>query len=48
MVKRFADGTPYIDFMLPRLIQVTDDYDLDGIQLADGLSSPRMSLEVSD
>jgi hypothetical protein len=48
MIKRFADGTPYIDYMLPRLIQLTDDYGLDGIQLADGLSSPRMSLEQAD
>jgi hypothetical protein len=48
MIKRFADGTPFIDYMLPRMLRFADDYGLDGIQLADGLSSPRMSLEVAD
>lgn len=48
MLKRFADGTEYLDFLKPRLLQVAKDYGLDGIQLADGISSPRLSLEQGD
>ena len=48
MLKRFADGTPYLDYLRPRLIQVVNDYGLDGVQIADGLSSPRMSLEHAE
>ena len=48
MLKRFADGTEYLDYLKPRLLQVARDYNLDGIQLADGISSPRRSLEQGD
>lgn len=48
MLKRFADGTPYLDYLLPRLLKVVNDYGLDGIQIADGLSSPRLSLEHAE
>ncbi|MDR2376993.1 MAG: hypothetical protein LBD96_11220 [Treponema sp.] len=48
MIKRFADGTPFIDYMLPRLLRFAGDYGLDGVQLADGISSPRLSLEEAD
>jgi hypothetical protein len=48
MTKRFADGRPYADFLIPRLVQFAQDYGLDGIQLADGISSPRVSLDMAD
>lgn len=48
MLKHFADGTAYLDYLKPRLIQTAKDYGLDGIQLADGISSPRCSLERGD
>ncbi len=48
MIKRMADGTPYLDFLKPRMIAFVNDIGLDGVQLADGISSPRMSLEASD
>ena len=48
MIKRFKDGMPFIDFLRPRLIQTVNDYGVDGVQIADGLSSPRMSLEHAE
>ncbi|MBR3873525.1 MAG: hypothetical protein IKJ26_05060 [Clostridia bacterium] len=48
MPKRFKDGTPFVDFLRPRLIQTVNDYGVDGVQIADGLSSPRMSLEHAE
>jgi hypothetical protein len=48
MLKRFSDGTFYEDFLLEKLIEVAKDYGLDGIQLADGISSPRMALQNED
>ncbi len=45
MTKRFADGTWYEDYLLDKLIQTASDYDFDGIQLADGISSPRLPLQ---
>lgn len=48
MLKRFADGTEYLDFLRPKLLQFVRDYGLDGIQVADGISSPRMALENGD
>lgn len=48
MLKRFSDNTFYEDFLLEKLIKVAKDYGLDGIQLADGISSPRMALQNAD
>jgi hypothetical protein len=48
MIKRFADGSYYEDYLLPHMLQVIKDYSLDGIQLADGISSPRVSLQEAD
>ena len=48
MIKSFRDGTEYADFLIPRLVRTAKDYGLDGIQLADGISSPRCSLEEGD
>ncbi len=48
MIKRFADGTYYEDYLLEKLCQVADGYGLDGFQIADGLSSLRCNLWYTD
>ena len=48
MIKRFADGTYYEDFLLKKLREVISDYGFDGIQLADGISSPRDAVWFAD
>ena len=48
MIKRFADGTYYEDFLLKKLLEVTADYGFDGVQLADGISCPRDTIWFSD
>ncbi|MDG0790084.1 hypothetical protein OMP38_03860 [Cohnella ginsengisoli] len=48
VLKRFKDGTYYEDFFTRKLIGVLQDYDFDGIQVADGLSSPVRHLENGD
>lgn len=48
MLNHFADGTPFVDFYTEKLREVIRDYSLDGIQIADGVSSPRMSLQNAD
>lgn len=48
MIKRFADGTYYEDFLLTKLLAVAADYGFDGVQLADGISSPRNAIWFAD
>lgn len=48
MIKRFRDGSFYEDFLLQKLIEVKNDYDFDGFQLADGISSPRLPIWYQD
>ncbi|MBQ2707801.1 MAG: hypothetical protein IJF67_06005 [Clostridia bacterium] len=48
MLNTFDDGTPFVDFYTKKLREVIRDYTLDGIQIADGVSSPRMSLQDAD
>ena len=48
MIKRFADGTLYEDYLLKKLIETAKDYEWDGIQLADGISSPRETIWAAD
>lgn len=48
MIKRFADGTYYEDFLLKKLCEVIADYGFDGVQLADGISSPRDAIWFAD
>lgn len=48
MIKRFADGTYYEDFLLTKLLEIIKDYGFDGIQLADGISSPRNAIWFAD
>ncbi len=48
MIKRFADGSYYEDYLLKKLIETAKDYELDGIQLADGISVPRNAIWFAD
>ncbi len=48
MIKRFSDGTYYEDFLMDKLAQIISDYGFDGIQLADGISSPRNAIWFTD
>lgn len=48
MLKNFSDGTPFETVFIRQLQAVIRDYKLDGIQLADGVSSPRLSLQNAD
>ena len=44
VIKRFADGTYYEDFLVPKMIEMVKDYGLDGVQIADGKSSTRPNI----
>lgn len=48
MLNSFSDGTPLEEVYIERLKAVIRDYNLDGIQIADGVSSPRRSLQDAD
>lgn len=48
MIKRFSDGSFYEDYLLEKLKDVIRDYSFDGIQLADGISSPREAIWFAD
>jgi len=48
VLNRFADGTPFEEVYIRKLQAVIWDYALDGIQIADGISSPRLSLQDMD
>lgn len=48
MLNHFADGTPLEEVYIRQLKKVIHDYQLDGIQVADGVSSPRRSLQDAD
>lgn len=48
MLKRYADGTPFEEVFIEKLKQTVSDYSLDGVQIADGISSPRLSLQAAD
>ncbi|MBR4961075.1 MAG: hypothetical protein IKY52_09280 [Clostridia bacterium] len=48
VLNRFADGTPFEEVYIRQLQAVIRDYGLDGIQIADGVSSPRLSLQDMD
>lgn len=48
MIKRFSDGTYYEDFLLKKIKELIADYGFDGIQLADGISSPRNAIWFAD
>ena len=48
MINDFDDGTEFKDHFIPKLKKFITDFELDGIQIADGLSSPRLSLQFGD
>ena len=48
MLKRLPDGTYFSDLMIEKTVRAMNDYGFDGIQIADGISSPRVALEQAD
>lgn len=48
MLKRLADGTFYEDVLQEGTVRTLVDYGFDGVQIADGISSPRVALEQGD
>lgn len=47
MLKRLSDGTYYEDVLQERTVKTLVDYNFDGIQIADGISSPRLTIPSS-
>lgn len=47
MLKRLSDGSFYEDELQKRTVEVLCDYDFDGIQIADGISSGRLTVPAS-
>jgi len=47
-VLKHVDGQPFADILQRRTLQVLQDYNLDGLQIADGISSPRLALQEGD
>lgn len=48
VLKRLGDGRFFEDILQSKTIQALIDYNFDGIQIADGISSPRLSLQEGD
>lgn len=48
VLKTLKSGTPYEDFLLRKCSEVVDYYDFDGIQVADGISSARPTIQNGD
>lgn len=48
MIKRFKNKEYYEDFFLEKTLTMMKDYGFDGIQIADGISSPRTSIWFGD
>lgn len=48
VLKTLSDGTPYADFLFEKINEVIADYGFDGVQLADGISTARLSVMNGD
>lgn len=48
MLKHLSDGRPYAEFLAEQLVRVLTDYGFDGVQLADGISSARLTVQNGD
>ncbi len=48
MLKHLSDGRLYAEFLAEKLVQVLTDYGFDGVQLADGISSARLTVQNGD
>lgn len=48
MLNSFDDGTSLEEVFIKKLTEVINDYGIDGIQIADGVSSARFSLQRAD
>ncbi len=44
MLSRLSDGSFYEDILQEKTVKVLEDYGFDGIQIADGISSPRLTV----
>ena len=47
VLKRLSDKTYYEDLLQTKVVKVLCDYDFDGIQIADGISSGRLTIQNS-
>lgn len=47
-IERFADGTDYAEFFVPRLIRFLKDYGFAGFHACDGFGHPRYSIDQLD
>jgi hypothetical protein len=47
-LKRFADGSYYEDFFIPRLVETLQDYEFDGWHAADGWGPGRLPINDAD
>ncbi|MDO5566078.1 MAG: hypothetical protein Q4G59_05430 [Planctomycetia bacterium] len=48
MLKRQKDGVWFEDYLQNQTVRTLVDYEFDGIQIADGISSPRLALQEGD
>lgn len=48
VIKSFSNGTYYADYFVNQIYRIINDFDFDGIHLADGLSTHRRCLQVGD
>jgi len=48
VLKNLSDGTPFENALQTAAIRVLNDYNFDGIQIADGISSYRLALQYGD
>ncbi|NLC43004.1 MAG: hypothetical protein GX783_01845 [Clostridiales bacterium] len=48
MLKRLPDGSFFEDFLQEKTVKALADYGFDGLQIADGISSPRIALQEGD
>ena len=48
VLKKLDDGTPFEDILQTATMKVLNDYNFDGIQIADGISSYRLALQYGD
>ncbi len=48
MLKRLPDGRYFEDLLMEKTVTAMVDYGFDGLQISDGISSPRVALEQGD
>ncbi len=48
VLKNLSDGTPYSEYLFAKINEVIKDYGFDGVHLADGISTARLSVMNGD